>query len=117
MKRIFLLILPFLLFPVSTPVYADAETDLLSFLSGLEAYEKGNYKTAFNEFKPFAEQGEVNAQWFLGVMYHEGQGVIQDYKKSAKWYRLAAEQGLADAQNNLGVMYNEGQGVFQDYKK
>ena len=47
-------------------------------------------------------------------MYHNGQGVPQDYEEAAKWYRLAAEQGNARAQFNLGVMYENGEGVAQD---
>ena len=48
-------------------------------------------------------------------MYHNGQGVPQDYAVAVKWYRLAAEQGKASAQSNLGVMYYNGEGVPQDY--
>ena len=40
-----------------------------------------------------AEQGYDIAQYNLGVMYENGQGVPQDYKEAVKWYRLAAEQG------------------------
>jgi uncharacterized protein len=62
-----------------------------------------------------AEQGNAGAQFNLGVMYNNGQGVPEDYKTAVKWFRLAAEQGQANAQFNLGVMYNNGQGVPQDY--
>ena len=64
-----------------------------------------------------AEQGDATAQYNLGVMYANGEGVIQDYKQSVNWYRKAAEQGDADAQFNLGVLYSKGQGVIQDYKE
>jgi TPR repeat protein len=64
--------------------------------------------------KPLATQGRAMAQFNLGVMYAEGQGVPQDYAEALKWYRMAAAQGLADAQFNLGAMYAEGQGVPQD---
>ena len=62
-----------------------------------------------------AEQGDANAQFNLGVMYANGEGVIQDYKQAVKWYRKAAEQGDATAQYNLGVMYDNGRGVPKDY--
>jgi uncharacterized protein len=55
------------------------------------------------------------AQYNLGVMYDDGQGVPQDYAVAVSWYRKAAEQGDADAQVNLGVLYGMGQGVPQDY--
>ena len=63
------------------------------------------------------EQGFVQAQFNLGLMYAKGQGVLQDYKESIKWFRKAAEQGHALAQNNLGLMYDKGQGVLQEYKQ
>jgi len=33
-----------------------------------------------------AEQGESLAQFNLGQLYYDGQGVIQDYKEAVKWY-------------------------------
>ena len=62
-----------------------------------------------------ADQGFASAQFNLGVMYANGQGVPQDYAAAVSWYRKAAEQGHASAQNNLGLMYGKGQGVTQDY--
>jgi TPR repeat protein len=57
------------------------------------------------------------AQYNLGTMYHEGDGVKQDDKEAVKWYRKAAEQGYASAQHNLGCMYSNGRGVKQDEKE
>ena len=81
---------------------------------GLAAYNAGDYATALQEFRPFAEQGYANAQTMLGIMYDNGNGVLQDSAEAAKWYRLAAEQGDAGAQAMLGVMYDNGNGVLQD---
>jgi TPR repeat protein len=86
------------------------------FQKGLTAAQSGDYATALREWKPFAEGGYADAQFNLGVMYAEGQGVSQDYKTAVKWYRLAAGQGFPDAQYNLGGMYREGKGVPQDDK-
>ena len=61
------------------------------------------------------KQGVADAQYNLGWMYANGQGVPRDDKTAVKWFRLAAKQGDTDAQNNLGVMYDKGQGVLQDY--
>lgn len=79
------------------------------------AYQAGDYETAYRELLPMAEQGDAVAQYSLGVMYENGQGLPQDYVEAVRWYRLAAEQELYLAQNNLGVMYYEGRGVPQDY--
>ena len=67
-------------------------------------------------YRKAAEQGFAEAQYNLGVMYANGQGVRQDYTQAVQWYRKAAEQGLAEAQYNLGVMYAKGEGVRQNYK-
>ena len=63
-----------------------------------------------------AKQGNVDAQYNLGVMYAIGQDVPQDDAQAVQWYRKAAEQGFAEAQYNLGVMYAKGEGVRQNYK-
>jgi len=84
------------------------------FQKGLTAAQNGDYATALREWKPRAKQGDANAQFFLGVMYDEGEGVPQDYETAVKWYKLAAEQGNAKSQSNLGAMYGMGRGVRQD---
>ena len=84
------------------------------FQKGLTAAERGDYATALRDLTPLAVQGNADAQFNLGVMYANGQGISQDYKTAVKWYRLAAEQGIADAQFNLGLMYGLGRGVIQD---
>ncbi len=84
---------------------------------GAAAYNRGDYATALREFRPLAERGDVKAQFILGVMYANGQGVPQDYAEAVKWYRKAAEQGNAEAQHDLGLMYGEGLGVPQDYAR
>ena len=84
------------------------------FDKGLRAAQSGDFATALKEWTVLAEQGDADAQFNLGVMYANGNGVVQDYKEAVKWYRKSAEQGDADAQFNLGVRYGTGQGVIQD---
>ena len=66
------------------------------FQKGLAAHESGDYATALREWTPLADQGNASAQYNLGQIYRQGQGVPQDDKTAVKWYRLAAEQGDAD---------------------
>src|ERR1022692_771398 len=63
-----------------------------------------------------AEQGSAEAQFNLGLMYVNGQGVAKDEKTAVLWYTKAAEQGYAKAQDNLGWMYDTGRGVAKDEK-
>jgi TPR repeat protein len=83
--------------------------------SGEAAYQRGDYEKAVRLFRVAAAQGDADAQFLLGAMYENGQGVEQDYAEALKWYRRAAAQGNAAAQLNLGVMYDNGQGVAQNY--
>jgi TPR repeat protein len=62
-----------------------------------------------------ADQGKASAQYNMGFLYSQGQGVGQDYAQAAKWYRMAAEQGDVDSQNRLAALYLAGDGVRQDY--
>ena len=80
-----------------------------------EAAAEAKAKEAVKWSRKAAEQGDAEAQFNLGIMYHNGQGVPQDHAEAARWYRKAAEQGDADAQFNLGLMYHNGQGVPQDH--
>ena len=82
------------------------------FQKGAAAAQRGDFATALREWKPLAEQANASAQFNLGVMYRDGQGVPQEYKTAVKWFKLAAEQGLADAQTNLGAMFGMGTGVI-----
>ncbi|MCT7541894.1 tetratricopeptide repeat protein, partial [Aliarcobacter cryaerophilus] len=84
---------------------------------GVEAFEKGDYKTALIIFEDLASKNDAEAQYGLGFLYYNGQGVIQDYKKAKEWYEKAAAQSFAAAQYNLGFMYHNGKGVKQDYLK
>jgi uncharacterized protein len=72
------------------------------------AYRSHDYATALQLFRPLAEQGNAIAQFNLGLMYVNGEGVRQNYSKAFGWFRSAADQGLLDAQNNLGLMYLSG---------
>ena len=110
MKYIVTVLLPTLILAVSQLAAQD-------FDKGLKAHDAGDYDTAVREWEPLAEQGNVAAQYNLGLMYYNAQGLIQNSAEALKWYRLAAEQAHGDAQLNLGAMYRNGQGVPEDFVK
>jgi len=78
-------------------------------------YDTGDYAKAAKLYGPLAKDGNVEAQYVLGMMYRAGRGVPHDYKVAKKWYLLAAEQGHPLAQFYLGWMYAGGRGVPKDY--
>jgi TPR repeat protein len=96
-----------LLFLISTTASpADLE-------SAQAAYDIGDYETALANWQELADEGVVDAQFGLGLLYSSGYGVPLDDNMALKWYTMAAESGHAQAQCNLGVMYANGWGVTQ----
>ena len=69
---------------------------------------------AIEDIRVRAEHGDAEAQYNLGRMYANGEGVTRNAAEAVRWFRLAADQGNADAQNGLGVLYASGRGVPQD---
>ena len=62
------------------------------YQAGVDAYERGDYKTALQELHPLAESsGNPKSQFRLGRMYARGDGVPQNDEEAAKLYRKAAE--------------------------
>ena len=68
-----------------------------------------------SSLRAMAQSGDANAQFKLGAMYDQGDGVGENDTEAIKWYRLAAEQGNAKAQSNLGFMYQSGDGVPRNF--
>jgi TPR repeat protein len=57
-----------------------------------------------------ASQGDAEAQFNLGLLYENGEGVPPNYSRAANWFRKAAEQGHVEAQFNLAVLYDANSG-------
>ena len=93
----FLLALTFL-FLFSGSVYGDDLQD------AAKAVRNKEYDRAYKLVLPLAQQGNPIAQYNLGAMYSNGEGVPQDCKEAIKYFRLSAEQGNADAQMVLDVL-------------
>lgn len=85
-----------------------------SYEVGVRSFERGDFRAAFNIWRPLAEQGDVQAQGGLGLLYLYGNGVKQDYAEAAKWLLKAAEQGNPGAQLSLAMLYASGLGVQQN---
>ena len=52
-------------------------------------------------YRKAAEQGNIRAQYSLGVMYEAGQGVSQDSVQAYLWYDLAAS--LPSVEQELSI--------------
>src|SRR3981189_2281952 len=69
------------------------------------------------DLRKLAGRGDADAQWQIGVRYHNGEGVPRDDAQTMQWFLRAAEQGHATAQATLGAYYWAGRGVPQDLSK
>ncbi len=87
------------------------------FNDGVIAYTMGEYQTAYNTMRSLAETADhAYAQYYLGMMYLNGQGVVQSYEDAGTWFRKAAEHSIPQAQYKLATLYFNGQGVPRDYE-
>jgi uncharacterized protein len=73
--------------------------------AGKRAFKERDFATAFKELSPLAEQGNAEAQAYLGKMYLMGQGVEKDRDRAIKLFKESATQGNADAEFMLGSLY------------
>ena len=55
--------------------------------------------------------GDPIAQYNIGVMFENGKGIEQDYKKAQNWYKRSAEQDNIEAAYALGSIYYKGKGL------
>ena len=58
----------------------------------------------FDAVKKAAEQGYADAQFSLGVMYANGEGVPEDDIRAYVWISLATAQGVENAKNAKEIL-------------
>ena len=73
------------------------------FDKGYAAYEAGDYAEAVKWYRKAAEQGYAGAQSALGVMYYNGEGVLQDTIAAHMWFNIAAIKGNKNAVKNRDI--------------
>lgn len=78
------------------------------------SYDRANYQTALQVWMAQAEQGDAEAQNYVGEIYSKGLGTAPDYGKAASWFEKSRAQGNKRAMINLGYLYEEGLGVGRD---
>jgi hypothetical protein len=99
---------------VDRQIDGDGEED---FQQGESLYDQKRYGEALPHLQAAAQQGHPRAQFRLGWMYGQGEGVEKDEAQSAYWYEKAAQQGHTTAQFNLGVMNENGEGIPQNWER
>ncbi len=80
-----------------------------------QAFRNGDYERAIELWKPLAENGDLNAAYYLGIHYYLGLGVKKNHTLARQWYEKAAVKGHLSAQLSLGTMYQDGDTVPQNF--
>ncbi|MBI3774218.1 MAG: sel1 repeat family protein [Gammaproteobacteria bacterium] len=83
---------------LAVPVHAE------SLEKAIEAYDFKEYQEAAQWLRPWAEKGEVEAQYRFGTLYENGQGVAKNLEEAKRWYRNAAAQGHVRARRRLEAL-------------
>src|ERR1039458_6847193 len=86
-------------------------------VSGQSGTDHSVQAKSLADFRKLADQGDADAQWQMGVRYHNGEDVPHDDAQAMQWFLRAAEQGHVTAQATLGAYYWAGRGVPQDLSK
>lgn len=75
------------------------------------------YSQSFKDYLNSAKIGNAEAQYNVAICYYKGEGVSQDFQKSAEWWLKSAQQGHVNAQYCIARSYHYGEGVFKDLSK
>jgi len=103
-----LAVLMFLALLLPAPAFAGQLEDARA------AINRSDWPTAVKLLQPLADQGNGDAQMYMGDMYMSGHALKKDPVEAMKWYRKSADQGNAAGQLNVGRCYKRGVGVPKD---
>lgn len=72
---------------------------------------ENDLQKTFAEYQRKAAQGDMIAQYELGLCYEKGKGTMKDINNALYWYKISAKKGYAKAQCMLGYCYEMGNGM------
>lgn len=81
------------------------------FNSAYAAYESGDYRQAYRALKRLARHDNGEAQYLLGLLFVNGQGVEQNSEQGLSWLKQSAENGSYFAVAELAQIYIAGKGI------
>jgi len=66
---------------------------IATLTEGKASFLAKNYKVAYQQLLPLAQQGNADAQYAVGYMLYYGKGVDRNEAKARDWMNKAAAQG------------------------
>ena len=87
------------------PTQADyvrlEEIDRDKFNHAFESFMAGLYDGAYKGFLELSKGGSSISQYYLGLMYISGMGVLQDFRHAHMWLNIASSRGHKKARTQL----------------
>jgi TPR repeat protein len=71
------------------------------FNQAFESFTAGSYDGAYDGFVELSKGGSSICQYYLGLMYLSGKGVLQDFRQAHIWLNIASSQGHKKARAQL----------------
>jgi hypothetical protein len=97
-------------------VLADLKTGL-RYMSGDSLVEK-DFKEAVKYLRKAAQQDEVAAQYFLGIVYEKGgYGIKRNVQQALHWFEKCANNGVDQALYQYGLLLFKNEGNPSNYRK
>ncbi len=90
----------------TVPAQADTK-------AGVDAWSRGEYDTAVNQWRDPALKGDPDAQFNLGQAYKLGRGVKTDLNVALDWYKKAAALGHLQAADSCGHLLHYQQRITE----
>lgn len=69
------------------------------YRDGWQAYNRGDHSTAYDIWKSLADRGDPEAQLMVGLLYANGEGVLQDVAEAYMWFLISAANGNEQARS------------------
>ena len=88
--------------------------------AGIEYYQNGSYDKALASLKRAYGSGSIEAAYYLGEMYRQGNGVEKDKIVSCNYYKQSAEEGNKKAFLKAGTCHipdtRDGEGFKETFR-
>ena len=99
---------------ISSSRNGDSENDYrrkIEIIKNKSLHHRSMIGLGLEYFSPYPTETSVSPEFYLGIIYSKGEGVLQNYEQSAKWFRIASSFEDTTSQYNLALMYVKGMGL------
>lgn len=76
-------------------------------------YNSKAFEAAYERFYPLAAfKRNAEAQYYLGMMYHDGEGVEKNIDEALKWWKKAMKNGHQEAAFSFSELQTSTKNIF-----